>query len=242
MCSIAWIACRSTHPLLIQVFRGWHPLQDPKFGLDVMKKWKALLQRDQPFDFADGAASMGPYVQLVSEVILPAVRISGTNSWEVREPEPMLNFLELWERQQLLPPVVLQSMLEHVIMPKLSAAVDSWDPHRESVPIHAWKHPWLPMLRERIDTLCHPIRYKLSSVLHVWQPHDSLAYAVLSPWKGVFDSASWENLIVRYIIPKRRMALQEFQINPANQKLDQFNWVMLWASAIPVHHMVHMLN
>jgi tuftelin-interacting protein 11 len=75
MCSIAWIACRSTHPLLIQVFQGWHPLQDPKFGLDVMKKWKALLQRDQPFDFADGAASMGPYVQLVSEAILPAVRI-----------------------------------------------------------------------------------------------------------------------------------------------------------------------
>jgi tuftelin-interacting protein 11 len=67
MCSIAWIACRSTHPLLIQVFRGWHPLQDPK--------WKTLLQRDQPFDFADGDASMGPYVQLVSEAILPAVRI-----------------------------------------------------------------------------------------------------------------------------------------------------------------------
>ncbi|GJM95169.1 hypothetical protein PR202_ga11877 [Eleusine coracana subsp. coracana] len=242
MCSIAWIACRYAHPLLIRVFQGWQPLQDPKFGLDVMKKWKALLQGDQPFDFADGAASMGPYVQLVSEVILPAVRISGTNSWEAREPEPMLNFLELWEKQQLLPPIMLQSILEHVIMPKLSAAVDSWDPRRESVPIHVWVHPWLPLLRERIDTLCHSIRYKLSSVLHVWQPHDSSAYAVLSPWKGVFDSASWEDLIVRYIIPKLRMALQEFQINPANQKLDQFNWVMLWASAIPVHHMVQMLE
>jgi tuftelin-interacting protein 11 len=242
MCSIAWIACRYAHPLLIRIFQGWQPLQDPKFGLDVMKKWKDLLQGDQPFDFSGGSASMTPYVQLVSEVILPAVRISGTNSWEAREPEPMLNFLELWDNKKLLPPVLLQSILEHVIMPKLSAAVDSWDPRRESVPIHVWVHPWLPMLRERIETLCHSIRYKLSTVLHVWQAHDASAYAVLSPWKDVFDSASWEDLIVRYIIPKLRLALQEFQINPANQKLDQFNWVMLWASAIPVHLMVHMLE
>ncbi|CAD6266958.1 unnamed protein product [Miscanthus lutarioriparius] len=197
MCSIAWIACRYAHPLLIRVFQGWQPLQNPKFGLEVMRKWKDLLQGDQPYDFSDSAASMTPYVQLVSEVILPAVRISGINSWEAREPEPMLHFLELWDNKKLLPPVLLQSILEHVIMPKLSAAVDSWDPRRESVPIHVQVHPWLPMLRERIETLCHSIQYKLSTVLH---------------------------------------------INPANQKLDQFNWVMLWASAIPVHLMVHMLE
>lgn len=242
MCSIAWIACRYAHPLLIRVFQGWQPLQDPKFGLEVMKKWKGLLQGDQPRDLSDDPASMTPYMQLVSEVILPAVRISGTNSWEAREPEPMLNFLELWGNKKLLPSALLQTILDHVIMPKLSAAVDSWDPRRESVPIHVWVHPWLPMLGNKIDTLCHSIKYKLSTVLHVWQAHDSSAYAVLSPWKDVFDSASWEDLIVRYIIPKLRLALQEFQINPANQKFDQFNWVMLWASAIPVHLMVSMLE
>ncbi|KAF0890134.1 hypothetical protein E2562_037936 [Oryza meyeriana var. granulata] len=240
MCSVPWIACRFAHPLLIRVFQGWQPLQNPLFGLEVMSSWKDLLQGDQAYDFSGDVESMAPYAQLVSEVILPAVRISGTNSWEARDPEPMLRFLESWER--LLPPIVLQSILEHVIMPKLSAAVDSWDPRREKVPIHVWVHPWLPMLGQRIDTLCHSIRYKLSSVLHVWQAHDASAYAVLSPWKDVFDPASWEDLIVRYIIPKLKMALQEFQINPANQKLDQFNWVMIWASAIPVHHMVHMLE
>uniref|UniRef100_A0ACD5ZY40 Uncharacterized protein n=1 Tax=Avena sativa TaxID=4498 RepID=A0ACD5ZY40_AVESA len=240
MCSVAWVACRFAHPLLIRVFQGWQPLQNPLFGLEVMSSWKDLLQGDQPYDFSDATESMAPYAQLVSEVILPAVRISGTNSWKARDPEPMLRFLESWER--LLPPIVLHSILEHVIMPKLTAAVDSWDPRSESVPIHVWVHPWLPTLGQRIETLCHSIRYKLSSVLHVWQAHDSSAYAVLSPWKGVFDPASWEDLIVRYIIPKLRAALQEFQINPASQKFDQFNWVMIWSSAVPVHHMVHMLE
>ncbi|VAH73452.1 unnamed protein product [Triticum turgidum subsp. durum] len=240
MCSVAWVACRFAHPLLIRVFQGWQPLENPLFGLEVMSSWKDLLQGDQPYDFSDATESMAPYAQLVSEVILPAVRISGTNSWKARDPEPMLRFLESWER--LLPPIVLHSILEHVIMPKLTAAVESWDPRSESVPIHVWVHPWLPTLGQRIETLCHSIRYKLSSVLQLWQAHDSSAYAVLSPWKGVFDPASWEDLIVRYIIPKLKMALQEFQINPASQKFDQFNWVMIWASAVPVHHMVHMLE
>ncbi|XBH67445.1 hypothetical protein VPH35_095827 [Triticum aestivum] len=240
MCSVAWIACQFAHPLLIRVFQGWQPLQNPLFGLEVMSSWKDLLQCDQPYDFSDATESMAPYEQLVSEVILPAVMISGTNSWEARDPEPMLCFLESWE--QLLPPIVLHSILEHVIMPKLTAAVESWDPRREKVPIHVWVHPWLPTLGRRVETLCDSIRYKLSSVLHVWQAHDASAYALLSPWKGVFDPASWEDLIVRYIIPKLKMALQEFQINPANQKFDQFNSVMIWASAVPVHHMVHMLE
>ncbi|RLN25140.1 hypothetical protein C2845_PM07G24930 [Panicum miliaceum] len=185
LCGVAWIACQFAHPLLIRFFQGWQPLQDPSVGLE-----------------------------LVSEVILPPVRIQGTNSWDAGVPEPMLDFLRTWE--QVLPPVALRLVLEHVVVPKLSAAVESWDPRGENAPIHVWVHPWLPMLEQRsIETLCHSTRYKLSV---------------------------WEDLIARYIVPKLKMALQEFQINPADQKLDQFNWVMPWASTIPAQHMVHMLE
>ncbi|KAG6536246.1 hypothetical protein ZIOFF_001297 [Zingiber officinale] len=237
--NISCIGLSFAYPLFLQVFQGWQALQNPLLGVNLISSWKDLLQGDQPYDISENPFS-DSYSQLISEVILPAVRISVTNTWQARDPEPLLRFLEIWEK--LLPPVILQSILENVVMPKLTEAVDSWDPQCETVPIHVWVHPWLPLLGQRLETLYHTIPSKLGSVLHAWHASDASAYAILSPWKNVFDVASWEHLMLRYIVPKLRIALQEFQLTPANQKLDQFNWVMMWASAIPIHHMVHMLE
>ncbi|KAL1824471.1 hypothetical protein ACET3Z_011249 [Daucus carota] len=233
LCNLSCIACSFAMPLFIRVFQGWDPLQNPTHGLEVISLWKNLLQSDL-------TAPGSPYAQLIMEVVVPAVRKSGTNTWQAKEPEPMIRFLESWE--ELLPIPVRQTILENAVMPKLSAAIELWDPCRETMPIHLWLHPWLPWLSQKLEIFYNTICIRLESVLPAWQPDDISAFCILSPWKTVFDSVSWEQLIDRYIIRKLLTVMHEFQVNPANQNLDEFYLVMTWATAIPISNMLYLMD
>ena len=75
-------------------------------------------------------------------------------------------------------------------MAKLPTTIDTWDPPRETVPIHAWLHPWIPLLGQCIEPLYPTIPYMLGNTHHAWHASDASAYAILSPSKIVFDPAS----------------------------------------------------
>ena len=87
------------------------------------------------------------------------------------------------------------------MIPKLIATIDTWDPHRETMPIHAWLHPWLPLLGHHIEPLYPTIHYKLGNTLHGQHANDASTYAILSPSKTIFDPASQKQLIVYFIVP-----------------------------------------
>ncbi|KAL6217232.1 hypothetical protein ACLB2K_010449 [Fragaria x ananassa] len=215
---------------------GWDPLQNPWLGFDIVSSWKGLLHEEKCY-----------YTELVREIVLSEVRMTGLNSWQAEEPEPMLAFLEAWK--ELLPGSVVHDILDMVVLPELRVSIQLWEPNLGSVPIHLWVHPWLPLLFElgnayqlELEELFGTMRLKLCNFLCSWHPSDGYGYNIASLWKAVFDSTTWELLMFRYVVPRLELVLlEDFEVNPANQKLDQFNWVMRWASAIPMHLMVNVM-
>ena len=108
-------------PWLTQLFASWSPLEDPSLGTAHFTRWRELLESEQQKRNAVfqtiGVASSDPYVQLCSAVVMPKLSRVVTNDWEPRNPEPMLQFMELWG--PLLPGALQQQVLESLVFPKV---------------------------------------------------------------------------------------------------------------------------
>lgn len=105
--------------------------------------------------------------------------------------------------------------------------MENWNPLTDTVPIHSWIHPWLPLMQARLEPLYSPIRSKLSSALQKWHPSDSSAKLILQPWKDVFTPGSWEAFMVKNIVPKLGKDVGK---HPGQQLWPSF----LWASLVVV--------
>ena len=66
------------------------------------------------------------------------------SQWNVRNPDALIEVLESW--MPLLPPWMFQNILDQLVNPKLQMEVDRWNPLTDTMPIHAWLHPWLPLM------------------------------------------------------------------------------------------------
>ncbi|KAF0033803.1 hypothetical protein F2P81_013869 [Scophthalmus maximus] len=120
--------------------------------------------------------------------------------------------------------------------------VDNWNPLTDTVPIHSWIHPWLPLLQSRLEPLYPPIRSKLSNALQRWHPSDTSARLILQPWKDVFTAGAWEAFMVKNIIPKLALCLEELVINPHQQQMEPFHWVMDWEGMLSPSSLVSLLD
>jgi hypothetical protein len=138
--------------------------------------------------------------------------------------------------QQLMRPEDYQGLITMTIMPKISEGVAAWNPREDTVPVHAWIHPWLPLLGKTLSTVFPEIRRKLQQALSEWDPSDASAHIILQPWAPVFEPKAMEQLLLRSIMPKLVTALRQLVIAPHNQDLQPFHWVLLWRDLIPPFH------
>ncbi|XP_030274210.1 tuftelin-interacting protein 11 [Sparus aurata] len=235
---LADLAVAVVHPLLKEKLRSWDPLKDSSYCLEDIGQWRAILEsRDLLSSGPD--SNMDPYHRLLWEVWIPVMRpcVSG---WQPRMVTPMVDCVEVWA--PLLPLWMLDHLLEQLILPRLQREVDNWNPLTDTVPIDSWIHPWLPLLQSRLEPLYPPIRSKLSNALQRWHPSDNSARLILQPWKAVFTPGAWEAFMVKNIIPKLALCLEELVINPHQQQMDPFNWVMDWEGMLSPSSLVSLLD
>ncbi|XP_033476196.1 tuftelin-interacting protein 11 [Epinephelus lanceolatus] len=235
---LADLAVAVVQPLLKEKLRSWDPLKDSSYCLEDIGQWRAILEsRDLHTSAPD--SNMDPYHRLLWEVWIPVMRpcVSG---WQPRIVVPMVDCVEVWA--PLLPIWILEHLMEQLILPRLQREVDNWNPLTDTVPIHSWIHPWLPLLQSRLEPLYPPIRSKLSNALQRWHPSDASARLILQPWKDVFTPGAWEAFMVKNIIPKLALCLEELVINPHQQQMDPFNWVMDWEGMLSPSSLVSLLD
>lgn len=182
------------------------------------------------------------YRRLLEQVVTPVLHLTLSSQWNVREHQCCIALLK---RLKLLFPSDLYGyIIANMVMPKLKSAVDAWNPRTDAVPIHSWTQPWQEVVSvDEIQPIYTIVRYKLAAVLQDWHPSDTSAFVVISPWQTAFTSADFDSLIARCILPKLHQVLRvEFVVNPHQQVVDPFNWVMAWVDMIPERVMLQMLR
>ncbi|MEE6524587.1 hypothetical protein FKM82_024159 [Ascaphus truei] len=113
------LAVAIVYPLMKEYFKDWDPLRDPTYGIDVLTRWKNLLEEGHLSHSAQDAA-MDPYHRLLWEMWLPFLRTI-ISQWQPRNCAPMVDFLDCWVH--LVPIWILDNILDQLIFPKLQKEV-----------------------------------------------------------------------------------------------------------------------
>ncbi|XP_077493306.1 septin interacting protein 1 isoform X1 [Amblyomma americanum] len=227
-------------PMVKKELESWSPLKERDAHVSMFCTWKDILDTSgsRLHDHRDSPEE-DPYHHLIWETWMPPVR-QAVLAWCPRDCDPVIELLETW--MPLLPRWILENLLEQFVLPRLQTEVEAWNPLTDTVPIHSWLHPWLPLMGSRLEPLYPPIRLKLANALSAWHPSDGSAKLILEPWRAVFSQGTLEAFVVANILPKLALALQAMPINPHQQHLDVWQWVMAWEDLCPASSMATLLE
>ncbi|KAF8141606.1 TFP11-domain-containing protein [Boletus edulis] len=228
-------------PTVRRIVAQWNPLVDPSTLVSTFRTWKQALKvnlAEQPSQtqvslYGAGAVDrtpvveqpMTPFESLLWNVWLPKVRTSINNEWDPCDCSPAIRLYETWS--SFLPPFIRDNMLDQLILPKLAKAVTEWNPKRTTVSLQSLVFPWLPHLGLRVESVLDDARRKVKVMLRSWRATDGLPKDLVV-WRDVFDGAEWDNLLLKYVVPKLASHFrEEFRVNPRAQEMRPLTQVVL---------------
>ncbi|BES97401.1 Septin-interacting protein 1 [Nesidiocoris tenuis] len=228
MYDLSSLAPSFIRPILRSTLSSWDPMKAPKEPFAEFAQWRLVLSETQSSHTLSAATLQNPFDRLLWDAWMPCIRIA-VNAWNVKDPDPMMTLLDAWK--PLLPSWILDNILQQLVMPRLQNTAEDWNPLTDTVPVHTWTHPWVPLLSKRLKVNVFPvIRQKLATALTSWHPSDTSARLLLMPWASVFTQSEMDTFLINNIMPKLGLVLQEFAINPNQQVMEPWNWVMDWCN------------
>lgn len=233
-----YIAMTTVVPLLKNQLKSWNCLVQPHQYIEEFIQWKNILGHNA--NEHRQTNPMAPYHAVLWESWMPTVRQAIT-SWNPKDPDPLISFLGIWN--QLLPRWMQINIFQHILLPKLQSAVELWDPTTDQIPIDSWIIPWLPILDDQLAIVYPTIRNKLANALKAWHPSDGSAKQVLRPWKDIWKPEDMLKFTLKNILPKLEQCMaMELIINPVQQDLNPWFWVMDWLGFLPQAAMLTLLE
>jgi len=229
------------------VAEAWDPFQDHAYLCEIYDALSPLVEYFEEQDQRQLARQASKaFFDVVELRFLPVVRRAVASAqWDaVREPEACVRLFE--SLRLVLPAHSFDQTIDMFVLPKLTATVAAWRPSASptsSEPsIHTWVHPWLPLLTTKLSVLYPEIRRKFGTLLSNFSFADSARVVdMLRPWVDVFDSTSFENLLVRSALPRLVAAMrEEVRVNPAAQDIDPVQCMLEWTRLLPVLPLAHL--
>ncbi|KAG8899112.1 hypothetical protein FRB99_006936 [Tulasnella sp. 403] len=235
-------------PVMRRLLAEWSPLEDPAFLTTELRTWKKALRMSAvpeeesqvevygslkaPIANANTKLStvMTPYETLLWTIWLPKVRSCINNQWDGTDSAPLIQLLEAWS--DILPRFIWDNVFDQLILPKLQKTISEWDPKRSKTSLHGLVFPWLPHVGLRLEHVLDDARRKVKTLFRSWTTDRGVPEELLV-WKNVFDAAGWENMLLKYIVPKLGVTLRDdFKINPRKQDMEPLKWVLAWSTHI----------
>ena len=231
------IAVAAIYPLFRTTMSQWSPLEDPAgvsahldtlhlvLGIEAVSDDTTVAVHNDVQSKLNQRRTTTHYETMIYTFWLPPVRTAVTQKWDFQDPTPLLNLVEAW--RPVLPTFVLANVIDQLVVKRLTDAVAAWNPMKarkknsQGQPPHVWLFPWLRYLDEQHTDPRNPtglmsdVKRKFKAILSTWNLSQGLVPG-LDNWKSIFQS-DLSSMLVRYLLPRFRPHLAEFEVNPREQ-------------------------